>query len=412
MRTVRSLVALSVALLWVGGAAAQPTPSRLTLPGSQRQLEILQVGEGQTTVVFESGFATGWPTWRRVLPGLAAQARLLAYSRAGVGASDPAPAVPTVDDRVRDLEGLLLAAKVPAPYVMVGHSYGGLVVRAFAARHPEQVAGLVLVDPATETYTPALRKVDAQRADADDTALMQRAPARFKAEYEGVMRALAEGRSVEARPLPQLPTVLLTSIKQEWPDLIAFSPAGREVWRQEHARWLAPQRNSLHWVTDVSGHHIQQEEPDLVVQAVQAVIKLAQAKAERQAQAERRARLDQGLAALKLTANPALRAEVDALLQASQIGEAEINRLGYRFLAAEPQRALGQALLAHNAERFPHSVNAQDSHGEALLQSGQAQAARTLFLRALDLAKSQSAPTAQVQVIEANLRKSEIAIKP
>ncbi|MBB5203262.1 pimeloyl-ACP methyl ester carboxylesterase [Inhella inkyongensis] len=390
-----------------GLVLAQPVPSRLTLPESQRQLEVLQLGEGQASVVLEAGFATGWSTWRKVLPGLAPQARLLAYSRAGVGASDPAPTVPTVDDRVRDLEGLLAASKLPPPYVLVGHSYGGLVVRAFAARHPEAVAALVLVDPASETYTPALRKIEPQRADADDAALLQRAPARFKAEYEWVMKALGQGLAIESRPLQQRPTVLLTSIKPEWPDLVAFTPAGREVWRQEHARWLAPQRNSLHWVTDVSGHHIQQEEPELVVQAVQAAIRLSQAEAQRQVQAQRRQQLEQGLAALKLEGNPSLQAEVDALLRASQLGEVDINGLGYRLLGQAAQRSLAQAVLVHNAVRFPQSVNAQDSLGEALLKTGQGQAARAQFAKALELARQQSASARQIQAIEANLRLAE-----
>ena len=414
MRVFTSLLSLALALASLTPVHSQPLPqpTRLTLPGDQRQLELLQFGEGHATVVFESGFATGWSTWRRVLPGLAPQARLLAYSRAGVGASDPAPSVPTVEDRVRDLEGLLAAAKLSPPYVLVGHSYGGLVVRAFAARHPEAVAGLVLVDPASETYTSALRKIEPQRADADDAALLQRAPARFKAEYEWVMKALSQGLAIESRPMPQRPTVLLTSIKPEWPDLVAFTPAGREIWRQEHARWLASQRNSLHWVTDVSGHHIQQEEPELVVQAVQAAIRLSQAEAQRQAQAQRRQRLEQGLAALKLEGNSGLQAEVDALLLASQINEAEINRMGYRFLGQPAQRGLAQALLAHNATRFAQSVNAQDSLGEVLLKTGQPKAAGAQFEKALALARQQNAPAAQVQAIEANLRQAEAALKP
>lgn len=389
-------------------AQAPSAPVRVTLPEGARQLEVIQMGQGNATVVFEAGFATGWPTWRRVLPNLSSDARLVAYSRAGVGNSDAPTAVPTLNDRVRDLEALLTTTQVPAPYVLVGHSYGGLVVRAYAARHPERVAGLVLVDPASETFTPALRQLEPVRADADDAALMQRAPQRFKAEYEAVMRLLSQGSPIEERPLPQRPTALLTSTKAEWPDLVAFSPAGRALWRQEHARWLATQRNSLHWVTEVSGHHVQQEEPELVVQAVQAVLRLAQADRERQAAAKRQQQLDDGLAALQVEGQAPLQAQTDALLKDSGLGEAELNRLGYRWLPRSPR--LAQAVLAHAAQRFPQSANAQDSLGEVLLQNGDARAALAQFAKALALARAQNASAGQLRAIEANRAKAEAAL--
>ena len=391
---------------------AQPAPTlvRIAAPQGERQLEVLQVGEGASTVIFESGFTMGWNTWRRVLPGLAPQARLITYSRAGTGKSDAPVGVPTVADRVADLEALIQATQSKPPFVLVGHSYGGLVVRQFASKHPTWVQGLVMVDPASEHVGAAWRALDAARAEREDRTQIERAPQRFKGEFELVMGQLNAGLNPEIGPLPLVPVVLLTSIKQEWPDLLAFGAAGREAWRQAHARWFTQVRNGSHVLTDVSGHFIQMDEPELVVQAVQSVIQRAQAQSQRQERAARQARLAQDLRALKAD-DANLAAQVKGLLSAESLTESDVNRLGYRLLASG-QRAVAVAVFGFNAQTYPQSVNAQDSHGEALLAIGDARAALQRFERALALAASQNASSAQRQALEANRLKAEAAIKP
>jgi len=401
---------LLLACLAPSWAAAQPKPASLQI-AADRQLEVMQMGEGGPTVIFESGFSMGWSTWRRVLPALAPQARLVSYSRAGTGASGPVSGVPTVADRVADLEALIHVAALTPPFILVGHSYGGLVVRQYASKHPQRVQGLVLVDPASERIAAALRALDAARAAREDATAVAQAPQRFKAEYAHLLEQLDRGVSPELGPLPSVPVVLLTSLKSEWPDLLAFSPAGREAWRQAHAHWFAQVRSGSHVITEASGHFIQNEEPELVVQAVQSVIQRAQAQAERQAQAQRRERLQAGLAALQpLDAD--LGAKVDALLRESRLGEPEINRLGYQLLGAK-QPALALAVLAHNAQRFASSANAQDSHGEALLANGDAKAALARFDAALALLTAQPGSSqAQRLAVEANRRKAQAALSP
>ena len=109
-----------------------------------------------------------------VLPGVAAFTRVCAYDRPGTildfdhrSRSDPAPMPRTAGDIVADLHALLTAAAVPGPYVLAGHSFGGLVARLYAATYPDEVVGLVLVDAAHEDYYAAMREVltPEQRAD-------------------------------------------------------------------------------------------------------------------------------------------------------------------------------------------------------------------------------------------------------
>jgi len=107
----------------------------------------MDAGQGSPTVVFESGIAASSLNWTAMQAEVARFTRACAYDRAWLGWSDPAAAPRVAAQLVDELHSLLAAAQVPAPYVLAGHSFGGLLVQAYAVAHPNQVAGLVLIDP-------------------------------------------------------------------------------------------------------------------------------------------------------------------------------------------------------------------------------------------------------------------------
>jgi pimeloyl-ACP methyl ester carboxylesterase len=109
------------------------------------------------SVVFESGIAASSLNWRRVQVDVAKFAHACSYDRAGYGWSDAGPGPRSARAAAADLRRLLQTARVPPPYVLVGHSYGGYVIVMFAAEYPGDVAGLVLVDALTpeEWMSPA-----------------------------------------------------------------------------------------------------------------------------------------------------------------------------------------------------------------------------------------------------------------
>jgi pimeloyl-ACP methyl ester carboxylesterase len=152
------------------GASPSSTPEpepaeRVEVADDGRSLLILCDGEGSPTIVFEDGhpsetggiarFSTG-PLW----DALAAETRVCAYDRAGYGASDPAPMEPrTADDVVDDLQHLLAAAGEEGPFLLVGSSFGGMIVTHYAAREPGEVAGVVLLDVPAPTDTLTLDEI-------------------------------------------------------------------------------------------------------------------------------------------------------------------------------------------------------------------------------------------------------------
>jgi pimeloyl-ACP methyl ester carboxylesterase len=133
-----------------------PPPGELIDVGGYR-LHIVCTGTGTPVVILEAGLGGGSSIWARIQPEIAKVTRVCAYDRAGTGWSDPGPGPRDAEQIASELDALLDGAGLPGPFVLVGHSYGGLYVRVFAARYPEAVAGMVLLEashPDQYTRTP------------------------------------------------------------------------------------------------------------------------------------------------------------------------------------------------------------------------------------------------------------------
>ena len=131
-----------------------PPPGQLIDVGSHR-LHLHCQGAGDPAVVFDAALGASSLSWTYVLPEVASFARACAVDRAGFAWSDAGPLPRTTPRIVEELRTVLASARIPPPYVLVGHSFGGLTARLFLHQHPEDVAGLVLLDPAyPEDWTP------------------------------------------------------------------------------------------------------------------------------------------------------------------------------------------------------------------------------------------------------------------
>ena len=123
-----------------------PPPGRLVSTGALR-LHLHQQGAGEPVVVLEAGIAGSSLGWALVQPEIGKFTSVCSYDRAGLGWSAKPEEARTVDQMTSELRGLLASAGCPPPYILVGHSFGGLLIRAYAYRYPSHVAGLLFVDP-------------------------------------------------------------------------------------------------------------------------------------------------------------------------------------------------------------------------------------------------------------------------
>ena len=121
------------------------------------RLHLHCAGEGSPTIVLDAALGASSLSWSLVQPELARLSRVCSYDRGGFGWSDPGPMPRTAYRIAEELHTLLERARVPPPYVLVGHSFGGLVALIFTRRFRSVTSGLVLVDPAhaEDWVTPA-----------------------------------------------------------------------------------------------------------------------------------------------------------------------------------------------------------------------------------------------------------------
>jgi pimeloyl-ACP methyl ester carboxylesterase len=229
-------------------------------------------GSGSPTVVLEAGFGGSSDHWTGVLPELGRTTRTCAYDRAGLGASDPIPGVHDAGDEIADLARLLDRGRIQPPYVLVGHSYGGLLARLFARAHPDRTAGVVLVDAVGRDWV--------RRGLAAWPKSLHPELRRFWA------RPIDQGVDVRAgsvlgsgiRSLGDIPLVVITAAAER--EQYAGVPPqlyrlGVRLWRmmQTELAELSPDR--AHVVALRSDHFVQGHQPLVVIRAVQAVVRAA-----------------------------------------------------------------------------------------------------------------------------------------
>jgi pimeloyl-ACP methyl ester carboxylesterase len=213
-------------------------PGRLVDLGTHR-LHLRSAGEGLPPVVLEAALGASSLSWVRVQPAVARATRAISYDRAGFGSSDAGPLPRTVGQVATELRAMLQRAAVAPPYVLVGHSFGGFVVRLYASRHPAEVGGLVLVDPAyPEDW---IQPSEASRALIDKGARLCRygaVAARF-----GLARIVAALATVGALPLARAIARLSSRGALSRDDEAVLAPAGKlppEVRRTAQRAWTRP----------------------------------------------------------------------------------------------------------------------------------------------------------------------------
>jgi pimeloyl-ACP methyl ester carboxylesterase len=235
------------------------------------------MGRGGPAVVFEVGLADSLETWTPICTALAEFTTAIAYSRAGFGRSDPSPDGYSARHAVVDLHQLLHRLQVPPPYILVGRSYGGLLVRLYTSLYPSDVAGLVLVDGTHERQVQRYGQIDSTYPAAFrvyyDSLLAMLPPSPQAAEIRETVRIQTAGAVEGLTALPDIPVAVLTSMRSDSAARYVNGTArGHEVWRGLHDEWFRRSRNGIHVETTHSGHDIQATEPQLVISAIRFVL--------------------------------------------------------------------------------------------------------------------------------------------
>lgn len=308
---------------WVSGGTTTPislkpseTPAAaaghfVTLAGG-RQLYLDCRGTGLPAVIFDSGAGGDHNAWKGVQDAIAATNMACTYDRAAVGASDPGPLPRDAAAIANDIDAMLAAAKIPAPYVLVGHSLGSYHVRQYANTRLDKVAGIVLVDPSGDNqralFNAAIPKSATIPAMGFDEqawrncvaklhgALIPRTDpvikdcqgndaeivdASFSAIYAMEHTSLAQ-LTASHRSYGDLPMIVLTrgdymkGMPPEFDD--ADRDAMKRVWTGLHRDMTALSKKGQNREIAGAGHFIQADAPQAVITAIRDVLAAGRAK--------------------------------------------------------------------------------------------------------------------------------------
>ena len=312
---------LKRALLWGGGALVVALAGaigcqwwlshlaleRNTAPGEMvvvdgRQMHLICQGQGSPAVILESGMPGTALGWVSVIEDIASFARVCAYDRAGWGWSEAGPEPRTISNITGELRDLLRTAQVGPPYVLVGHSFGGLVVQVYASQFPDEVAGMVLVDSSHPDLARRTGNLDRMgrvafrlkllaplgiarlmidvpsgnpesrpssvRVMEKELLATTRSFRAMASEMEGLRESL--NQAAEDRPrLGRKPLVVLTEGRRRM-----------EFWHALQEQFTELSDSSEWRVVNGAGHFIHQDEPEIVVDAIRRAVESARGQPE------------------------------------------------------------------------------------------------------------------------------------
>lgn len=253
--------------------------------------------EGQPVIVFESGYGTPMGHWDRILEGVSELAPLITYDRPGIGESEPDNEIPTIKNVADKLIKILYQLQLEPPYILVGHSLGGVYVRGFAVYYPEMLAGLVIIDPADFTETQENKRLNFKDIGMNDNTIdsllakyeieniknKKKSTAPKSVQEEGaVLENLRKTnfKEIKDSELPNIPVHIITGGRYDTPiryrsqdfnDSLEF----RAKMKHRVERWTeviqSVDKGMLFYSAD-AGHFVHFDDPELVISSIRIVL--------------------------------------------------------------------------------------------------------------------------------------------
>jgi pimeloyl-ACP methyl ester carboxylesterase len=266
--------------------------------GGGRKMYLKCRGTGAPTVILVAGLRASADDWdisdeskSTVFTGVGKFTRVCAYDRPGTpvgekpSRSDPVPQPTTAKDAVADLHALLRAAGEAGPYVLVGHSYGGFIVRLYASTYPKEVSGLVLVDALSEGLQDAETReqwpIQRKLIEGDMRESVALYPALERIDVDRSFKQIRAAPPLRSIPLvvlsadrpwgPQVPSMIASGkLSADTPPDFGYVTDAAQKKAHEQLAKLVP--NAKHITKTNSGHEIHKEQPQLVIDAIREVV--------------------------------------------------------------------------------------------------------------------------------------------
>jgi pimeloyl-ACP methyl ester carboxylesterase len=266
-------------------AAAQnrASPTRIVnVAGGDMRIQtagLEQRQAGKPVIVLEAGAGNGLETWQPLFAEIAKRAPVVAYDRRGIGQSQPDRQRPTLRRVAESLDALLQQINVAPPYVLVGHSWGGAFIRAFADAHPDEVAGMVFID-ASDMESSREEKAailpESERAKTLAPPTFPPLPANVtpgqRAEFEEIM-AETTADYATARTFRQPPGIPVAVVVSTPPGRLQGN--GGAILRlhiRRQSEWALTSSKGLFTTAGHVGHFVHRDDPGLVMHLIDHVL--------------------------------------------------------------------------------------------------------------------------------------------
>lgn len=247
-------------------------------------LYIQCLGTGRPTIVIDTGLGESYESWDHVINTLSNQTRVCAYDRAGYDRSEPGPMPRDSQQAANELHLLLANSGEDGPFLLVGHSLGGLNMQVYASTYPEEVAGLILLDPSPLAWMmgesfPELRDLFNQqsatyRAEADEVSASSDPDAiAIKPYMDATVSELEEffGRTTDEiaaiSSFGELPLIVIGATEPD-PNFNGNGQAFRQFWNEESQKLAGKSESGKFILAEGSSHHIHLDAPRVVIDAI------------------------------------------------------------------------------------------------------------------------------------------------
>ena len=276
-------------------AADHTPPGRMLEVEGRQKMHLRCSGQGSPAVILDAGLGGSISDWALLQPLVARYTTVCSYDRAGNGWSEKSPRPRSSVHIADELHTLLHRSTVPSPYVLVGHSFGGFNMRVFAATHPNEAAGLVLIDASHEEQFERYEVQFGISLAPKGRSLLYLSPPRVPQAIPAVERAVAMRRAStttnmhtvrdellalrksardvrRAGSLPNIPLVVISRGRHQWQDR-SRSAQLEGLWMelQVSLTQLAADRQQI--VADQAGHYVHLDQPKLVNGAIEHVVR-------------------------------------------------------------------------------------------------------------------------------------------
>lgn len=222
--------------------------------------KLLGENNGKPTIVMDAGYGDFSETWDSIIGDVSMLSNVLVYDRAGLGKSEASSNPRTSDEMVNELKELLIEAEIEPPYILVGHSFGGVNMRMYATKYQNEVCGLVLIDSTPEDYIerflPTMSQ-DFQKAYNNQFI--------SEGNLEEFIESLTQLK--ETRRKLTVPLIVLSAGKKAH-----YSNESQELWNKMQKEILEISTNGEMEIVKKSAHYIQNDDSEVVVSAIKRLI--------------------------------------------------------------------------------------------------------------------------------------------